>query len=529
MNGTNKGLLAAMVGVVSVYVALSLLKSVAETLGGDGGFEFYLFDIANCVVAQVDSSGSFFGSLFIDVQDLLGGTWDSFEDMIETVYVDPLPSVEDALGADVYRVLLMTAGAALVIGGMACPSWTKVSGSDDDPRQWLITHRPYAVLWAAELPWNVFLACWTRRKVPVVIPIVFVLPIAMFAIPMTVVSLVLWAILRLATGAAIASAGRKDRTAYKANTGYAVCPECLGSFEYPRAACQSCDKVFDYPVPDGHGYKEQYCNDGHRIPCRNDKGLRSTLTAVCPRCGARFKTREARPHAIAMVGATGSGKTSLILSAVSEMYSASSDRGIVIEASEGLSRDRVERVAAVSPTAPGARPSLCVFLRRRDLPDREVLFNDVSGAEFEPEESRDIFEEYYRYADGFVFAIDPSAVQAVHVSKSLTRGSKTTPKSTFDTFFQIYSTVTGNGPSSSSDVPMAVVLTRSKGGRDKSPEEFLAENGQEEFVDTVRQLFSDVRFFYADPVDDPASAAEPLKWILGERDPELRSALWPSD
>lgn len=531
MNGTNRALYWAGMGVVSVYVALSLIASAWQTYGGDGT-ELRAMSLVSLALSLFDagSSSSHFDSLFVGLSGAFGP---GYADFLDTVYFDPLQPLSDAIGNDqTLKVIFMGIGASLVIGGMASKTWLGCNGPAGDPRQLLLTHRKYAVIWAAELPWNIFRACFKRHYVLVAVPIAFLPMILPFAVIGTVVSLAVFLVERGAMGADVRLAAKRDREAYQRNTGFGICPQCRARFEYPRASCQRCKLVFDYPVPDGHGARMQTCNNGHRIPCTNAKGARSTLTAVCPRCGALIKTREAKPHAFALVGATGSGKTALMLSAVDYVCNQARERGITTEESEGISKEARAKPDAASPTKAGEVPSECLFVRRRNLGERELVLNDISGEEFEPEESRDLFEEYYQYGEGIIFAIDPAEVVNVHISKSPTKGSKTTPKSTFDTFFQIYSIITGAGPASVSKVPFAVVLTKASQPnvanliRGKSPEEFLRENGQEEFLDTVSSLFSDVRYFVADSVDDPAAAAAPLKWMMEKCDRELHSALF---
>lgn len=535
MNGTNKTILGTMVGVVSVFLFLSLLKTLSVVFNGDGDLHLYIFDVVGLAIALIDPgfTGSYAESLFINAPELAGSLWESYEGLIRSIYVEPFEVITEQLGEELWMTILVTVGAISTLVGMSVGPWGDVSGTEEDPREYLLTHRPKAVLWAAEFPWNILYVCWSRRKATIAIPLLFLPLVAMFAAPLMLVSVVTWFIARAVVGCKIRSAARKERELYD-NVGFGVCPECRGRFEHPLAACHRCELVFDYPFPDVHGYKHQYCNNGHMIPCRNEKGARSTLVAVCPRCGQKIKTCEARPHVFSFVGASGSGKTSLMLATAGSMMESSRITGITAETSEGLSADRIAKMTSEGPTEPGARASDCMYLRRRDLRDREIVFNDISGAEFEAVEDRDFFEEYYGYGEGIVFVIDPAEVSAVYLSKSLTKGTKVTPKSTFDTFFQIFSTITGGGPSSVSDIPFAIVLTRAKQPRvvnkigDMTPEEFLRDNGQEEFVETVDMLFSDVRYFYVDTVDDPDSAVTPFKWMIGNSDPELYSALWPS-
>ncbi len=429
--------------------------------------------------------------------------------------------------ADLLRFLI-TAGFLAMTAGMFSAR-SRDCTVDGDPREFNFTARPRSLLRAAILPWNVFPAAFGHRYLPVIIPVLLLPFMYLFAAVTTVAVLICFLPVKGITALVVRSAARRESAEYDRLVGYAVCPVCKQSFPRPDVRCR-CGEVFGYPVPGRYGISEHTCVKGHVLHCTSRGGNRSRLDTVCPCCGARILTRESRPVAVSMIGASGSGKTQLMRSAATAIMEDARRRTIATEASPGL-----EAKGPVLPTPPGEADSEQLFLRSRTLDNRVLVINDISGEEFLPVGDRMLFQEYYRYNDGLIFVIDPLEVIAYHRSGSAFKSDKVTVSGTFETFLQIYATINGHGPAMRSDVPLAVVLTRMDIPHARSavdaagtPEAFLAAHGQEEFLKLAEALFSEVVFFKLTATGPNNRAVEPFKWILRKRDPELAGALWPA-
>ena len=215
--------------------------------------------------------------------------------------------------------------------------------------------------------------------------------------------------------------------------------------------------------------------------------------------------------------------TTMMLAAVDTITKMARTRDVSVEAvTPGISRQAIIAKDVAPKTAPGELDSECLFLRSRTMQDKELLINDISGQEFEPREGKALFEEYYTYTDGIVFAFDPM---------SLTRQRKgSTPMDVFESFHFMFSQITGSSPNKVSDVPMAVVATKSDivspQLKDKDVRKYLMENGQDGFVRVLESLFSDVRYFAVSSYgDNCSSAARPFWWIVSKTDKELAEAV----
>ena len=288
----------------------------------------------------------------------------------------------------------------------------------------------------------------------------------------------------------------------------------------PKVKCR-CGLDLDYPVPNEYGYKTHYCNKGHSIPCT--AGKRANLRTVCPYCGADIETREAMPVNIALVGAVGAGKTTLMLAAVGAITDAARTRDVTVEAvTPGISKQAVMAKDVAPRTAAGELDTECLFLRSRSMSDKEILINDISGQEFEPREGKALFEEYYNYTDGIVFVFDPLA---------LTRQRKTsTPMEVFESFHFMFTQITGGSPRGSSTVPFAIVATRndimSPRLSDSDVRAYLVENGQEGFVKVAESVFPDTRYFAVSSYGESGEgAARPFWWIVSKTDAELAGSV----
>ena len=502
MNGMNKAIVGVVFGIALIYSALSLLLTV-QNLMDTGVVSMFLFMPHG-------------GELGIDLGEFAGAftnLYDSFVSLVGGLITD------DADTLKMIELVLVVIGFVLAALGMVTKPSLDCKGTSN-PAQYLWTHRPNSAARCIAAPWGLITACWEKSKLLAIVPIVLLPFYAMWSLFMTLFLIIPYVVVRLAIGARIKSAAKREGKEYEKSTQFAVCPKCKRNFVRPKVKCK-CGLDLDYPVPNEYGYKNHVCNNGHEIPCTS--GKRSGLRTICPYCGADIETREAMPVSVAMVGAVGSGKTTMMLAAVDTITKMARTRDVSVEAvTPGISRQAIIAKDVAPKTAPGELDSECLFLRSRTMQDKELLINDISGQEFEPREGKALFEEYYTYTDGIVFAFDPM---------SLTRQRKgSTPMDVFESFHFMFSQITGSSPNKVSDVPMAVVATKSDivspQLKDKDVRKYLMENGQDGFVRVLESLFSDVRYFAVSSYgDNCSSAARPFWWIVSKTDKELAEAV----
>lgn len=494
MNGTNKAIVGVVYGIALLFGILALVLSIPKTLD-DGAVAILLFAPHG-------------GEMGLDLGEVAG------LDGIIGYYSDFVGLFGDSA---VIAAVLEIVGFAIALIGMMTPWVMDVKGTDN-PVQYLWTQRPGALVRSILAPWGLIPAAWNKAKPLVIVPIILLPFYAVWAAILTVLLIIPFVLMKVVIGGKIRSASKKDAKAHGAPI-FAVCPKCKRNFERPKVKCAKCSLVMDYPVPNEYGYRTHTCNNGHEIPCI--AGRRAELTTVCPYCDSQILTKEASPVSIAMVGASGSGKTTLMLAAVSNIIAVARSRDVAVEAATpGVSKQAVAAKDVVAKTASGELDSECLFLRSRELSERELIFNDISGSEFEPREDKVLFEEYYTYSDGIVFVFDPIALE---------RSSRvSTPMEVFESFHSMFTQINGFGPSKVSSIPFAVVASKNDvlnpPLKSTDVRQFLIDNGQQGFVRVLESVFSDVRYFAASSVgDDCKSAAAPIWWIVGMSDKELAS------
>ena len=519
MNKLNSKLFYAFAAVVLAFLVLGTFYTLYHL------FTFNVYDVAFFDPFKVQTES--FENMYFTFSQVLPELW-AFLQTSNSFYVNLLA---DYVGDAIATLLFFAIGVALVIMGLFSKPSGNCKGPESDPREYIFTHRRLAPLKILAMPWNAITACWNFKKVPVIIPIIFLPLMAPFALYADVLLIVIYVIAAPVMALRIRSAAAKDKEVYDDAVGVAICPKCKRTFYQPKVKCK-CGSVFDYPVPDRHGLVEHTCNKGHSMPCTNENGARGRLACVCPHCNMDIPLHEAKPTVFSMVGASGSGKTAMMVSAAEIIAAKAKSKAFITELSTpGISPNMQAIKDILPPTVSGELDTECMFVWSRELDARELMFNDISGGEFEPKEDKVIFQDYYKYTDGFVFAIDPMAVMAFHKSDSPIKSNKTTVSGTLESFYSIFTMVTGASPSARSGVPVAVVLTKMDNPRvaaairENGAEGFLRAYGEGDFVRNMQIMFTDVKYFTVSSVGGEANAHEPFLWITAKKDKTFVSKL----
>ena len=294
MKGMNKAIVGVVFGIALIYAALSLVLTV-QNLMETGVVSMFLFF----------PHGEELGIDLGEYVGFLTGAYDSFLSLIGVSITG------DAGTLKIIELALVLLGFVLAVLGMVTKPSLDCTGTTN-PAQYLWTHRPSSAARCLAAPWGLLAACWDKSKPLVIVPIILLPFYAFWSLMLTVFLIVPYAVVRIAIGAKIKSAAKREGREYEKSTQFAVCPKCKRNFERPKVKCK-CGLDLDYPVPNEYGYKYHVCNNGHEIPCTS--GKRSGLRTICPYCGSDIETREAMPVSVAMVGAVGSGKTTMMLAA----------------------------------------------------------------------------------------------------------------------------------------------------------------------------------------------------------------------
>ena len=505
MNGMNKTIVMVVSIVALLYSALCFYLTLDHYITTtEHAIHLFVF------IPLGDKLG-------IDISQALAGAFGTGDGLYGTIIgaiVSNIPGLSSTLVFYI-KMLFLLLGFILAALGFLSNS-TKNCAGTTNPAEYLWTHRPNALAGCLKMPWGLIFGAWSKNKALVVLPIILIFLYWPWSIMMTIALIIPFLVAKVVITSKINSAAKIEAQEYNKNTDFGVCPHCKRSFDRPSVKCR-CGLILDYPVPNIYGYKYHTCNKGHEIPC--ESGKRGNLTTLCPHCGKQIQTREALPITISFVGGTNTGKTSLMLAAVDTITRNARVVDITVDSpSAGLSKDALAAKDYAARTIPGELESQVIFLRGMNFQDREIIFNDISGVEFQPDVNKVIFEEYYNYTNGFIFTFDPLSFK-----RELRREA---PHEVFECFHYMYTTIRNIGPSTTSDVPFAIVCTKSDLTspkiRDDDVRQFLIDNGEENFVRVVESLFTNIKYFsVCSHGNDCASAMRPVWWIVGHADKKI--------
>ncbi len=194
--------------------------------------------------------------------------------------------------------------------------------------------------------------------------------------------------------------------------------------------------------------------------------------------------------------------------AASEMIMAAAKKiDITSEApTTGLSPDAIACRNSAPPTEPGAIDSECLFLKPLSGTGSEIVFCDISGREFQARKDKDLFEEYYKYADGIVFVFDPRSA----------RTDMEGLMNAFNSFYGMFSTIRGIAPGEPAAIRFAMVASKKdiSGMENTEVRAYLLKNGGDALVRTIEALFEDVRYFSESGIENrPKASAAPILWV----------------
>ena len=510
MYGMNKTILAVVSAIALVYSGLCFFLTLQGYItSNEHPVHFWVF-----LPLSMDSLGFDISQWIIDnVASLNFDGKAPLEYLIDTLFKS-LPDSVTGLKFEIVLVLLLVGFILSIAGFMTKPAMD--CAGVENPVQYLWTHRPHAFSRCLAMPWDLLVAAWSKSKALVIIPILLLPLYFCWSIMISIALIIPFILVRLVIGMKISGAAKRESSEYQKNTDYGVCPHCKRNFERPMVKCR-CGLIINYPVPNEYGYKVHYCNKGHEISC--ESGKRANLTTICPHCQKQIQTREALPITISLVGGTGTGKTSLMLASVETLTHNARIVDVTVDSpSPGLSKEAISAKDYAPRTVPGETESQILFLRSLKLQDREIVFNDISGVEFQPSVDKMLFEEYYNYTNGIIFTFDPLAFNREYLREA--------PHEVFDCFHYMYTTIRGIGPGSVSDVPFAVVATKNDlmnpKLNDDDVRQYLIDNGEENFVMVVESVFSEVKYFaVSSHGTNCASSLKPVWWIVGHVDKKL--------
>lgn len=273
-----------------------------------------------------------------------------------------------------------------------------------------------------------------------------------------------------------------------------VCPYCYEKFQLPYYICVKCGRVHKKLFPGPYGITKRKCVCGERIPCvfysRTDK-----IKAICPTCSKEVKIKETSPICISVVGSKDSGKTSFILSSVNLLLN-------------NISKEKKWNMKFIKENLKEDGKIYNISINSKRFSSEKLLYiYDILEEKFNHKDSIKK-QKYYRYVDGLIFIID-SNVGMYDINDLIDRFIITLREIRqikLDKFIPI---------------PIAIVVNNIE-GLDGNTEDLLSKIGGEKIIRKISYNFTSYKFFSCNFTTNNSCVSDPMKWILGEANKELK-------
>ena len=179
MNKLNSKLFYAFAAIVLAFLVLGTFYTLYHL------FTFNVYDVAFFDPFKVQTES--FQNMYFTFSQVLPELW-AFLQTSNSFYVNLLA---DYVGDAIATLIFFAIGVALVIMGLFSKPSGNCKGPESDPREYIFTHRRLPPLKILAMPWNAITACLNFKKVPVIIPIIFLPLMAPFALYADVLLIVL--------------------------------------------------------------------------------------------------------------------------------------------------------------------------------------------------------------------------------------------------------------------------------------------------------------------------------------------------
>lgn len=340
-----------------------------------------------------------------------------------------------------------------------------------------------------------------------------------------------------------------------------ICPRCKKRFIVPVYACSNCGAKHWRLIPSPYGIWTHTCTCGVRLPATFFNG-RNKLESFCPYCeDERIASSSSRQFCISLVGASSSGKTTLLASYLHIVEDRLNKQGLSIEVPAECKKkmERLKRAYDDAEELTGTQISdytdpytLCISGKGMAF-SRQFNIFDVAGETFEsPDLGGIAYGQDFADSEALMILVDPLASPSLR-KEVRDAGSSVNTASVFDPMlvvnnFANYLRQTSTKTGRLISRPTAVILTKTdlpvikniisserleeevrmypgdaRTTRDRLSREFLKQYGFGSLIMALDANFSNVHFFsvsatggakpgetyFADP-----HLEEPFNWLI---------------
>ncbi len=351
-----------------------------------------------------------------------------------------------------------------------------------------------------------------------------------------------------------------------------ACSFCHSHYMSPIYECD-CGRRHTDLTPGKYGIWKRKCECGRLLPTNCFNG-RKNLTALCPECLKQGRVtylneKESRPFCIPVIGGRSVGKTAFI-TAFSKKFidEVAPSKGMKVSFYDEKTKVMYQNFDSsymqgntVMTQKKDTRTNTSAidfsfFVSHDKLkPTRLVHIYDIAGETFTKNEEYEL-PKHFTYSQGMIFMVDPFSIPEIRDNYKSLLGAEDAAGIGYadvnlilDAFIAKLRSVTGIKDTQTSDVPLAVVISKidSPGLKEifceeklneimSRPEnkhmknsdaadilcrEFLSNNGAAGFINSLDMKFKKTKFFYVSAIGherskgayEPKGVMQPIEWI----------------
>lgn len=227
------------------------------------------------------------------------------------------------------------------------------------------------------------------------------------------------------------------------------CPNCKRISIVPVFNCPDCGAQHQNLTPGPYGILTQKCACGKKLPTTIFNG-RSQLEALCPYCQTSLAASDAKQFGIQLVGGVSAGKTTFLASYWHHyIEQLKSDKQLEFTCFPEEAFDELEywyqNGLSLATSETNATMYSIVHKREGSIPIQMTIY-DVAGESF-TNLSADIQQQQFRYCEGIVIVIDPTATPELN-------------SDTISGFVSEFKQLKGIHSSQLAQIPVAVIISK---------------------------------------------------------------------
>lgn len=227
------------------------------------------------------------------------------------------------------------------------------------------------------------------------------------------------------------------------------CANCKRISVVPIFVCPDCGTEHKKLTPGPYGVFQRKCSCNARLPTTFING-RSKLKAICPYCATELAASNARQYGLQLIGGVSAGKTTFLaafwhiyIERLKKLHYVSGEL-FPTDLFNELERWYQQGLSS-STTEANANMYSVIHKRKNETPYQLTIY-DIAGEAF-THLSSSIQQQQFKYSQGFIFVVDPTAL----------------PKNVSDTFSGFISEFKGLKGKHSvkiSSLPAAVIISK---------------------------------------------------------------------